>query len=193
MEQFRNIDQLTDEQLVPLVLEDKNSFALITSRYKVKLFNYISRLTNINNDDAEDLLQDIFLKVYLNLNSFNQKMKFSSWIYTIARHQVISHYRKLHVRPEGHADVLDDQLAGRLMADFNLPRIVDQRYAKSAVNDALFRLQSKYREVIILRFIEEKNYQEISDIIRKPIGTVGSMLNRAKEELGKNLVLKKQL
>lgn len=187
MDYFEKISQLTDEELVSLVLDDQNSFALITARYKNKLFNYIRRLTSIRDEDAEDLLQEIFLKVYLNLNSFNQSMKFSSWIYAIARHQVISHFRKVKARPEGHADILDEQLANRLVADFDLPKMIDRRNNGEIINKALFRLKTKYKDVIILKFFEDKSYQEISDIIRKPVGTVGSMLNRAKEELRKEL------
>jgi RNA polymerase sigma-70 factor (ECF subfamily) len=193
MSQPIDIDQLPDEQLIPLILEDQNLFVVITSRYKLKLFNYIRRLTNIRDEDAEDLLQDVFLKVYLNLNSFNSQMKFSSWIYAVARNRVISHYRKTSIRPEGHADVLDDQLANQLVASFDLVYNHDQKHLQEMINKALYRLKSKYRDVILLKYIEEKSYQEISDIIRKPVGTVGSMLNRAKDELKKNLDLEKLL
>ena len=189
MNQPADINQLSDEEMIPLILDDQNLFVIITSRYKLKLFNYIRRLTNIRDEDAEDLLQDVFLKVYLNLNSFNRQMKFSSWIYAVARNRVISHYRKTSVRPEGHADILDDQLANQLVASFDLVYNHDQQNLREIVNKALYRLKSKYRDVILLKYIEEKSYQEISDIIKKPIGTVGSLLNRAKEELKKNLDL----
>lgn len=187
MNQLADISQRADEQVIPLIIDDQNLFVIITSRYKLKLFNYIKRSTNIRDEDAEDLLQDIFLKVYLNLNSFNRQMKFSSWIYAIARNMIISHYRKISVRPEGHADTLDDQLANQLAASFDLAGKQDQKQIQKVVSQALYRLKSKYRDVIILKYIEEKSYQEISDIIRKPLGTVGSMLNRAKDELRKNL------
>lgn len=187
MNQLADISQMADEQVIPLIIDDQNLFVIITSRYKLKLFNYIKRSTNIRDEDAEDLLQDIFLKVYLNLNSFNRQMKFSSWIYAIARNMIISHYRKISVRPEGHADTLDDQLANQLAASFDLAGKQDQKQIQKVVSQALYRLKSKYRDVIILKYIEEKSYQEISDIIRKPLSTVGSMLNRAKDELRKNL------
>lgn len=180
-----SFNELSDEQLVPLIMQDRNVFVVITARYKIKLFNYIQRLTNISDDDAEDLLQDVFLKVYLNINSFNQQMKFSSWIYAITRNQVISCYRRLSSRPEGHAVVLDERLAGQLAADFNLVDQQDKKNITKVVSDGLYRLKSKYRDILILKYVEEKNYQEISDIIRKPLGTVGSMLNRAKLELKK--------
>lgn len=180
-----SFNELSDEQLVPLIMQDRNVFVVITARYKIKLFNYIQRLTNISDDDAEDLLQDVFLKVYLNINSFNHQMKFSSWIYAITRNQVISCYRRLSSRPEGHAVVLDERLAGQLAADFNLVDQQDKKNITKVVSDGLYRLKSKYRDILILKYVEEKNYQEISDIIRKPLGTVGSMLNRAKLELKK--------
>ena len=188
-----SFNELSDEQLVPLIMQDRNAFVVITARYKIKLFNYIQRLTNISDDDAEDLLQDVFLKVYLNINSFNQQMKFSSWIYAITRNQVISCYRRLSSRPEGHAVVLDERLAGQLAADFNLVDQQDKKNITKVVSDGLYRLKSKYRDILILKYVEEKNYQEISDIIRKPLGTVGSMLNRAKLELKKVIDYKKIL
>lgn len=187
MNQLADISQMADEQVIPLIIDDQNLFVIITSRYKLKLFNYIKRSTNIRDEDAEDLLQDIFLKVYLNLNSFNRQMKFSSWIYAIARNMIISHYRKISVRPGGYIDTLDDQLANQLAASFDLAGKQDQKQIQKVVSQALYRLKSKYRDVIILKYIEEKSYQEISDIIRKPLGTIGSMLNRAKDELRKNL------
>ncbi|HNW55945.1 MAG TPA: RNA polymerase sigma factor [bacterium] len=183
-----NIDEdLSDEEVVNLVLEDANCFAVVISRYKVKLFNYIRRITNIREEDVEDLLQEIFLKVYLNINSFDQTMKFSSWIYAIARNQTISHFRKIKVRPEGYLEVIDDEMANRLKMDFDLIDHIDKKEQQARIAKALFKLKSKYRELIILKFIEEKSYQEISDIIKKPTGTVGSMLNKAKEDLRKIL------
>lgn len=184
------VDDLSDEKIVQLVLQDANYFAIIISRYKVKLFNYIRRITNVSEEDIEDLLQEAFLKAYLNLNSFDQSMKFSSWIYAIARNQTISYFRKTKVRPEGYLEVIDDDLANRLTVDFDLINQIDQKHQHESINQALFKLKSKYREIVILKFVEEKSYQEISDIIKKPVGTVGSMLNKAKIELRKVLEVK---
>lgn len=186
----KGVDDLPDEKIVELVLQDANYLAVVISRYKIKLFNYIRRITSVNDEDVEDLLQEIFLKVYLNLNSFDQTMKFSSWIYAIARHQAISHFRKIKARPEGYAVVIDDDLINRLTVDFDLINKIDQKNQQEKVSQALLKLKSKYREIIMLKFIEEKSYQEISDIIKKPVGTVGSMLNKAKIELRKLLEVK---
>ena len=75
-----NVDEntaLSDEEMVNLALKSQENFVIVINRYKNKLFNYIRRITNIRDEDAEDLLQDIFLKVYLNLNDFDSDLKFS--------------------------------------------------------------------------------------------------------------------
>lgn len=183
-----NADNLSDEELVSLALDSQDFFAFIINRYKLKLFNYIRRLTNISPEDTEDLLQEIFLKTYMNLNGFDTSLKFSSWIYSIARHQVISNFRKMQVRAEGHAIAIDDRLAQTIASEFNTEKEVDIQYLKENIFKILSVLDVKYREVLVLKFLEEKNYQEISDIIRRPIGTVGSLINSAKKEFKKELV-----
>ena len=71
-----HIDQLNDQELVLLTLENQGYFAYLIDRYKAKLFRYIKRLSNVSNEEAEDILQDVFLKTYLNLNSFTTSLKF---------------------------------------------------------------------------------------------------------------------
>ena len=181
------IESLSDEEIVVLTLKDQDNFVLIINRYKNKLFNYIRRITSIRDEDAEDLLQDIFLKVYLNLNDFDSDLKFSSWIYAIARNQVISNHRRLSVRAEGHSTNLEDESARKLASNINIEKELDSKYLKDNVAKVLYSLNEKYREVLVLKFLEEKNYQEISDIIKKPVGTVGSLMNKAKSEFKKEL------
>lgn len=175
------LDKLSDEDLVVLTLKDQDNFAYLIYRYQDKLFNYIRRLTNIRDEDIQDLLQDIFLKIYLNLNDFDNTLKFSSWVYAITHNQVISNHRKVQARAEGHSIPLEDASANKIIAGFNIEKEIDTNYLKANVFKVLAALNKKYREVLILKFLEEKNYQEISDIIKKPIGTVGSMMNKAKK------------
>lgn len=175
------IDNLSDEELIRLTLKDQNNFTYLINRYQDKLFNYIRRITNVRDEDAQDLLQEIFLKIYLNLNDFDDSLKFSSWVYAISRNQVISNHRKLQVRVEGHSVPLEDDSAKKIISGFNVEKEIDSNYLKDNVFKVLDAVEEKYREILILKFIEEKNYQEISDIIKKPIGTVGSMMNKAKK------------
>jgi len=182
---------LSDAELVRLSLADQNDFLYLVDRYKGKLMNYIRRLTNVNDDDAEDILQEVFIKVYLNLNGFNPDLKFSSWIYRVTHNQVISSHRRLKARPEGYAVNIDDQAALGLAADTNIVAETDLQIMKQNITKVLDRLDRKYRDILILKFLEEKNYQEISDIIRKPLGTVASTINKAKQEFKKELARQK--
>ncbi|MFZ4631629.1 MAG: RNA polymerase sigma factor [Patescibacteria group bacterium] len=183
LEQANNdISNLSDLELVGLTLANQNNFVYIVDRYKGKLSSYIKRLTNVNNEDVEDLLQEIFIKVYLNLNDFNKDLKFSSWIYRITHNQVISSHRKLKARPEGYSVTIDDQLANSLAAEIDIKGNVDAKILQKTISLILNKIDSKYRDVLVLKFLEEKSYQEISDILKKPLGTVASLMNKAKQE-----------
>lgn len=182
------IEELNDQQLVKLTLEDSGYFVYLIQRYRAKLLNYIRRITNVRDEEAEDILQEVFLKTYLNLNSFKPELKFSSWIYAIAHNQVISNFRKIKARPEGSSVTIDEGLADTLAHDFDLEKEMDQSLLAERVGLALQALPAKYREILILKYLEEKNYQEMSDIIKKPMGTVASMLNKARSEFKKVIV-----
>lgn len=184
---FASAQPKTDEELVKLSLLDQENFLYLVHRYKDKLTSYINRLTNANAEDIEDILQDVFIKVYLNLNDFNHDLKFSSWVYRITHNQVISSHRKLKARPEGYAVNIEDSAARNLMAEIDIIGQADSSILEAQIKNVLVSLPSKYREILILKFLEEKSYQEISDIIRRPIGTVGSMMNKAKAEFKKEL------
>ncbi|MDD5489902.1 MAG: sigma-70 family RNA polymerase sigma factor, partial [Candidatus Moranbacteria bacterium] len=82
-----NCREKTDEEMVALTLKNQDYFACLVERYEPKLMRYIRRISAATQEDAEDLLQDVFVKVYRNLNDFDQKLKFSSWIYRIAHNQ----------------------------------------------------------------------------------------------------------
>lgn len=181
-------DKLRDEDLAALTLKEQDYFLFIINRYKTKLFNYIRRITNIPAEDAEDLLQEIFLKIYLNLNDFDSTLKFSSWAYSIARNQVISNHRKMKARAEGYKVPMDDEAVNNIISDFNIEKDIDQEYLRKNISAVLDRLEEKYKEVLVLKFLEEKSYEEISDIIKKPIGTVGSLMNKAKQEFKTELM-----
>jgi len=185
METLKEFTNLSDEQLAILSLDDHLAFATLINRYQGKLLNYIKRISNSNEDDASDILQDVFLKVYLNLNGFDSTLKFSSWIYSICHNQVISNYRKIKVRPEGNSVPIDEFLLNKFIYDFNIEKEVDNNIANKKIFSILDELKEKWKEVLVLRFFEEKDYNEISDIIKKPSGTVASMINKAKKEFKK--------
>lgn len=178
----------TDEELVRLSLDNPDYFACLIDRYQLKLTNYIRKITNLDEDDIEDVLQDVFIKVYKNLNNFDPDLKFSSWIYRIAHNQVISNHRKRKARPQTTTiDEQDNNFLENLASSLDTRQEADLSYLRKNINQVLNHLDLKYREVLILKFLEEKDYKEISDILKKPIGTIGTLISRAKEKFRKEL------
>lgn len=173
---------LSDEKLVALSLVNPDNFAYLIERYRLKLSIYIKRLTSISEDDLDDLLQEVFIKIYSNLNGFDVDLKFSSWAYRIAHNQVVSNYRKLKARPEGYKVAIDDFLLNNLAAEIDPKKEVDKKFLQNKISLILQEMKPKFRELIVLRFLEEKSYQEISDILKKPLGTVASLMNKAKKD-----------
>jgi len=177
-------EQVTDEVVVKQALQDKEQFGVLMDRYEAKLRRYIARLGVRNPDDQLDVLQDIFVKVYRNLNGFDPKLKFSSWIYRIAHNEAISAYRKKNVRPEGHLVADSEEILSFVSGSLETADVAfDKTVNADEVNAALLKLDPKYRQVLLLRFFEHKEYDEISDILQIPIGSVGTLIHRGKKQL----------
>jgi RNA polymerase sigma-70 factor (ECF subfamily) len=173
----------SDQELVSRALQDKQGFAAIVRRYEAPLMRYILRLGCRNTSSAQDLLQEIFIKTYVHLNDYDHSFPFSSWIYRIAHNEIISFFRKEKVRPtvlEREADLF---LLETLVSDLGVDGSEHQRHSPSEVQRAVDALESRYREVIILKFFEGKSYEEISDILQMPEGTVATLINRAKKKM----------
>jgi len=172
----------TDEEIAVLTLQDRNFFLCLIKRYEDKLLRYILRISNFSKEEAEDNLQEIFIKIYTNLNDFDQSLKFSSWVYRITHNQVISHYRKKQSRPNDAVLDVDVDILNQIASNLDLNKEADLEYLKKNIYKILNNLDVKYREVLILKFLEDKDYKEISDIIKKPMGTVATLINRAKQK-----------
>ncbi len=174
----------SDEEVVRMTLREPNQYGLLMERYEPKLKRYITRLGIRNPEDQLDVLQEIFIKAYRNLNGFDTDLSFSSWIYRIAHNEAVSFYRKQNVRPEGHlvadGDQVFDFLPSKQAGDDVL---FDTKINAAEIQRALLELEPKYREPIILRYFEHKEYDEISDILEIPIGSVGTLLHRGKKRL----------
>ncbi len=175
----------TDEELVGLTLENQEYFLYLIKRYEEKLLRYITRISNSNREDAEDILQEVFIKTYQNLNDFDLSLKFSSWIYRICHNRVISNYRKTKNNPKIISMDSDNIFLKNLATDLDLNEEINRRDIKNKFNRVLAKLDKKYREVLILRLLEEKDYKEISDILKKPMGTVATLISRAKKQFKK--------
>ena len=174
----------SDEELVEKTLDDKEYFGVLIDRYQAKLTRYITRLGIRNPDDQSDVLQEIFFKGYRNLNAFDTSLQFSSWIYRVAHNEAISWYRKKNVRPEGHLIADSEEIIEFLHGkEEGVEVTFDKEINAEALNRAMLEIDKKYRDVIILRYFEHKEYEEISDILKIPVGSVGTWLHRGKKQL----------
>lgn len=181
------LSHMKDEELVAESLKNPQIYGLLMERYEDKLMRYIMRISASSREDAEDILQDVFLSAYRNLNEFDQDLKFSSWIYRITHNKVISHYRKISARPKTTTYEGDNELLNILASDHDVEADLQKKYDAKAIHDILKKMDERYREVLVLKFIEDKDYKEISDILQKPMGTVATLINRAKKQFRERL------
>ena len=176
----------TDEQIVVLTLKNQDYYLCLMKRYEAKLLNYILKISNINKEDAEDILQEVFIKAYQNLNDFDLNFKFSNWIYSIAHNATISAFRKKKVRPQT-VSWEDKDLNNILESTLEAENTSLQKLTYKQILKIINQLPLKYKDVLILKFIEGKDYREISDILHKPMGTIATLINRAKKSLKQEL------
>ncbi len=172
--------EITDAELVARSIDHPHVFMRLMERYEQRLIRYIMRISAASVDDAQDVLQDVFIKVYQNLHAFDQRLSFSAWIYRITRNQVISQYRKQRRHDERRIDLSDEDIE-RIADELVLPAEIDNDFRRQTIEQVLTHIDDKYREVLVLRYLEERSYDEIADILKKPPGTVATLLNRAKQ------------
>jgi RNA polymerase sigma-70 factor, ECF subfamily len=179
---MENSEAKTDEELVSLVQKKRTDvFELLVNRYEGKLLKYGRRFL-FNYDNIEDAVQNVFIKAYINIQSFDVTKKFSPWIYRIAHNHFINIIKKSKKEPFlfFDADVIFS-FAGK----DNILKEVERKEEKEEIEKNLNKLKIKYREPIILYYFEDKSYQEISDILKIPISTVGIRLKRGLDQIRK--------
>jgi len=148
----------TDEQIVILTLKNQDYYLCLMKRYEAKLLNYILRISNINREDAEDILQEVFVKAYQNLNDYDLNFKFSNWIYSIAHNTTISVFRKKKVRPQT-VSWEDKDLDNILKSTLDVEDASLQKLTYNHILKIINQLPLKYKDVLILKFVEGKNYK----------------------------------
>lgn len=179
----------SDAELVELTFTSQRYFGVLMERYSAKLLRYIRRLSQVSEQEAEDILQEVFINVYQNLRSYDVDLAFSSWIYRITRNEVISQFRKRKARPHGNSIDIEDEILHNIASDADVAGSVAAQLQGSVIRSAIDSLDIKYRDVLILRYIEDRSYDDIADILKKPPGTVATLLSRAKKQLKKRLNL----
>ncbi len=181
------LKELSDEDLMEHFQAGyEEGFNLLVERYTDRLHNFLYRYTH-NHQDCEDLVQETFLRVYRSRHSYERIAKFSTWMYTIALNLAKSLYKKkkrmttvtIHKDPSDPEDrKMDLQDAGILQDDS-----LHEQMCMDKLKKALMELNENFREVVVLRDIQQLSYEEISEMTGNPMGTVKSRINRGRAEL----------
>ena len=180
-------EQLDDRALVARILEgDRDRFAQLVQRYQKRLINYVYRITH-RYEDAHDLAQDIFVKVFLALDRYDPKYQFSTWLFRIAQNSAIDALRKKSISEVPIFRPTEDEPSGkeREFADDGISpyRALKNKQLSAAIDTAVSRLPPDYRELIQLRHFAELSYEEIASMKKIPLGTVKNKLFRARNLL----------
>lgn len=177
------LSQQKDEEIVRVIQSGKiEFFGILIERYEDKIRRY-SRKFLYDYEDINDVLQDIFIKTYKNIQSFDTKKKFSSWLYRIAHNELIN---KLKKRKKKILPLFDlDVFLPHGLHDNTLEQSINRHDVHNMIDKCLNQLELKYLEPIILYYLEELTYKEIADVMQIPISTVGIRIKRAKEIMKK--------
>lgn len=175
----------TDEQLIARFQQgDVYAYDLLVKRYRDPLMNFIYRFLG-DKTDAEDILQETFLRLYKNKHYYKEIAKFSTWIYTIA-----GNLAKTELRKRKRRNIFSIHNFMSTEKDYELPDkgITPDKYADAAITDkeiqkSIGKLSPKFKQVILLRDVQGFSYEEISQIVNIPLGTVKSRVNRARLKL----------
>lgn len=175
--------ELTDEAIATAVQGgDAESFGILMERYEPKLTRYARRFV-ADPDRITDLVQDVFIKAYTNIQSFDASRAFSPWIYRIAHNEFVNAVKK---RVSEKLFALDfDLILPQLAAPESTDSESHRREEKEMLEKCLDQIPAKYREPLVLYYFEEMEYKEISEIMQIPTNTVGVRLQRGKVILKK--------
>ena len=167
-----------DRRLVELVLEgDDTAFEYLFNRYRDAIHRlFVQRLGGVN--DADDLLQETFIKVYINLHRYNAEYTFGQWAYTIARNTFIDFVRR---RQDGLS--IDDRFAAPASSAPTPEESFINLQQRTQIEHYLERLTPRYRQLVRMRFFEEYSYEVIAAKLALPLGTVKTQIHRAREQM----------
>ncbi|MBN2423800.1 MAG: sigma-70 family RNA polymerase sigma factor [Calditrichaceae bacterium] len=188
-EDYSKHRESADEELIARFQQGDNyAFDLLVIRYKDPLLNYVFRFLG-DRTDAEDIVQETFYRLYKNKHYYKEIAKFSTWIYTIA-----GNLAKTELRKRKRRNLFSINYYMSTDKDYDLPddQTSPEKDANTIITDDIIqqsvdKLSPKFKQVIILRDIQGFSYEEISDIIKIPLGTVKSRVNRARLKLQEDL------
>jgi RNA polymerase sigma-70 factor, ECF subfamily len=186
----KKLSDLTDEELI-LEFQQNNTvkaYEILVQRYKNPLINYIFRFLG-DYETCADIVQETMIKVYRNKDSYKSIAKFSTWIYTIAGNLARTEYQRRKRR-----NIFSISSYGDDDETFDIPDesarpdvITDSGIKDQIIQKALLKVSDSYREMVILRDIQELSYEEIAEVTGITVGTVKSRINRGRNQLQKLL------
>jgi RNA polymerase sigma-70 factor (ECF subfamily) len=189
----------TDEELIRKVLAgDEFAYGTLVERYKDYVFTIAVRIVG-NDEDAEDVAQEAFVRAYRALPRFRGDSKFSSWLYRIATNRALTHLKRKKRRasavtvdidagPHIEAEAIDD---GR-SEDESPEHLVRDEQFRREVRKAVAELPEQYRVVVTLFYLEERSYKEVAATLGIPMGTLKTHLHRARALL-RDILVKREL
>jgi len=165
---------------------DQNAWELIVHQYWRKVFNIAYKFVG-KHDEAEDLTQDIFIKIFKSLSTFDRRANFQTWLISVSRNLCIDHYRSVRKERETIDRQVDPNELTPASTDPGPMAALEQRDRVTLLRQALGQLPDTLRTAVLMRDIQEMSYQEIADKLGLPEGTVKSRFNRGRTELARHV------
>ncbi len=164
---------------------DPKAFEALFRKYQTPIFNLVTRM--VRGEDAYDLTQDVFLKAYRSLKTFRGDSKFSTWLFTIARHTCLNHLRHKNVITEDSLEESQEEHPGNEPIDANMDvaRLCETRELQRIVDKVLVTLPAEARLLLILRDFEQLSYEEICQVTELSLVNVKSKIHRARQAFKK--------
>jgi RNA polymerase sigma-70 factor (ECF subfamily) len=176
----------TDELVERCLKGDQTAWEQIVKQHWRKVFNLAYKFVG-RHDEAEDLTQDIFLKIFKALHTFDRRANFQTWLISISRNLCIDHYRSVRKERETMARDVDASELSPVSRERGPESQLEQIKLKQLIHSALGELPVALRQAVVLRDLQELSYQEIADQLGLPEGTVKSRINRGRLELARQL------
>ncbi len=183
--------QVPDEQLITRALTgDQKAYELLLVRHRKAIFHVVTKIVR-NKEEAQDLVQETFMKAFNALASYRSEYKFSTWLYKIAANCAIDFVRKKRIEAlslDRPIETKDGQVEIELPdSTWDPEKDLVRKQKLRSIDEAIESLPDKYREVIVYRHKDDKSYEEIAGILKTPVGTVKARIFRARELLKKKL------
>lgn len=184
------MEAIVKKRIKQVIKGDQDAFGEIVEIYKNSVYQLSYRMLG-NKQEAEDIAQEAFIRAYVNINSFNQDLKFSTWLFRIATNLCIDRIRKKKPDYYLDAEVFGTEgltMYSQIPANTPLPETeLESLELQETVQKEILKLPEKYRSAIVLKYIEELSLNEISEILDLPLGTVKTRIHRGREVLRQQL------